>query len=463
MPVHLPNELLNSLEGIKGFSKEAFIKVHEAGEQVTSIRVNPFKSSMVNGQWSIIHHSPLTIHEKVPWSEFGYYLQTRPSFTFDPLFHAGCYYVQEASSMFLEQVFKQTVDLSAPLKVLDLSAAPGGKSTHILSLISKDSLLVSNEVIRSRANILNDNIVKWGCSNVIVTNNDPRDFQKLVNYFDVIVVDAPCSGSGLFRREPEAIGEWSEQNVLLCSQRQQRILADVLPALKNGGVLVYSTCSYSREEDEQIAEWLRDELIINPQDAVHNEELIINPSWNIVSSNGGYRFWPDRVKGEGFFIACFRKANGDTKEFFLPKVKPDKFSKQELDILRKYVNIDGLLFLRHGKLLRAIPESLLAEISYLSTKFRVVTCGTVIGEIIKDKLVPEHPLAVSTILSDDVPRIELDHDQSIQYLKKKELELSTDRKGRSVVLHEGHPLGWINILSNRINNYYPKELRILKD
>ena len=331
MPVHLPNDLLNSLEGAKGFDKEAFIKIHQSGEQVTSVRINPFKLSMVNGEWSNFHHSPLTIHVKVPWTEYGYYLTTRPSFTFDPLFHAGCYYVQEASSMFLEQALKQTVDLSQPLKVLDLCAAPGGKSTHILSLISKDSLLVSNEVIRSRANILNDNVIKWGCSNVVVTNNDPRDFQRLENYFDVIVIDAPCSGSGLFRREPEAIEEWSEQNVALCSQRQQRIVADVLPALKNGGVLIYSTCSYSIEEDEKICEWLIDELIIN------NEELIINPDWNIVPSGAGYRFWPDQVKGEGFFIACFRKNGEDEQEIHLSNSKGPKFSKAELDLLNSSV------------------------------------------------------------------------------------------------------------------------------
>ena len=457
MPVHLPNDLLNSLEGIKGFDKESFVKIHESGKQVTSIRVNPFKLSMVNGQWSIIHHSPLTIDEKIPWSDHGYYLNSRPSFTFDPLFHAGCYYVQEASSMFLEQAMKQAVDLLVPLRVLDLSAAPGGKSTHILSLITKDSLLVSNEVIRSRANILNDNIRKWGCANVIVTNNDPKDFQKLENFFDVIVVDAPCSGSGLFRREPEAIKEWSEQNVMLCSQRQQRILADVLPALKDGGMLIYSTCSYSRLEDEQIVDWVRDELIIN------NEQLIIAPEWNIVESDGGYRFWPDKVKGEGFFMACFKKEKSHTKGSVLPKAKPDKFSKQEVEILGKYVIMDGLTFLRHGKMLRAIPESLLAEISFLSTKFRVVNCGIEIGEIIKDKLVPEHALAVSNILSDDVERTELNYEQSIRYLKKKEFELPAGGIGWSVVTFEGHPLGWINNLSNRINNYYPKELRILKD
>src|ERR1044071_5586576 len=206
---------------------------------------------MVHGQWSM---------DKIPWTEYGHYLSQRPSFTFDPLFHAGCYYVQEASSMFLEQALKQTIDLSKPLRVLDLCAAPGGKSTHILSLISKDSLLVSNEVIRSRAKILKDNIVKWGYSNVVVTNNDPKDFQRLENHFDVIVVDAPCSGSGLFRREPEAIEEWSINNVQLCCQRQQRILADIIPALKGGGILIYSTCSYSPQEDEQIVQWMRNEF-----------------------------------------------------------------------------------------------------------------------------------------------------------------------------------------------------------
>ena len=227
--MQLPQALLDSLEGVKGFDEEAFINVHESDERVTSIRINPFKRSDPDS------YRDVNFKSKIPWTEYGYYLETRPSFTFDPLFHAGCYYVQEASSMFLEQALKQTVDLSQPLKVLDLCAAPGGKSTHLLSLISKESLLVSNEVIRSRANILTDNIMKWGCSNVIVTNNDPRDFQRIENYFDVIVVDAPCSGSGLFRRDPDAIEEWSEQNVALCSQRQQRILADILPALKNQG------------------------------------------------------------------------------------------------------------------------------------------------------------------------------------------------------------------------------------
>lgn len=454
MPVHLPIDLLHSLEGVKGFDKEAFVSIHESGKQITSIRINPFKVM----ESSKVLPFGEDLGGAVVWSQTGYYLETRPSFTFDPLFHAGCYYVQEASSMFLEQALKQTVDLSQPLKVLDLCAAPGGKSTHILSLISKDSLLVSNEVIRSRANILKDNIVKWGCSNVMVTNNDPKDFQRLENYFDVIVVDAPCSGSGLFRREPEAIEEWSEQNVILCSQRQKRILADVLPALKNGGVLIYSTCSYSKEEDEQIVEWL------DGQWSMVNGQLVLDPDWNIVQDDAGYRFWPDKIKGEGFFITWFRKkASDDIDEIRLPKAKPEKFSKPEIDVLKKHINTDGVTFLRHGKMLRAVPESLYADIEFVASKLRIVNCGTEIGEVIKDKLVPEHALAVSNILSDDIPAIELSYDESIQYLKKKDLQLATDRKGWAIVTHKGFALGWINILTNRINNYYPKELRILKD
>ena len=278
----------------------------------------------------------------------------RPSFTFDPLFHAGCYYVQEASSMFLEQALKQTVDLTRSLKILDLAAAPGGKSTHIQSLISKDSLLVSNEVIRSRSNILKDNIIKWGCDNVVVTNNDPRDFARLENYFDVIVVDAPCSGSGLFRRDEEAIGEWSENNVQLCSQRQQRILADVWPALKKEGVLIYSTCSYSKEEDEEIIEWMNATIC---QLAIVNWQLTNN--WKIVESTEGYRFWPDKVKGEGFFIACVKKMDGEDENEIRARKKIELLSKKEVEIVKGWVKETDHEFVKVLGSVYAVPKKLL--------------------------------------------------------------------------------------------------------
>src|SRR5690349_10320834 len=282
----IPAALIASLEEIEGFNKEAFLQVHESGNQITSIRVNPHK-------WTL--SSELPTLNSVPWSEYGVYLSQRPSFTFDPLFHAGCYYVQEASSMFLEQALRQTLDLSGSLRVLDLCAAPGGKSTHIQSLLSKGSLLVSNETIRGRVPPLQDNIIKWGAENVVVSSNDASDFSSLENFFDAIVIDAPCSGSGLFRRDPEAIEEWSLQNVELCSGRQQRIIADVWPALKSNGILIYSTCSYSKKEDEDILDWISS--TINAEYLT----LSLKSEWNISDTGKGYRFWPDKVKGEGFF------------------------------------------------------------------------------------------------------------------------------------------------------------------
>jgi 16S rRNA C967 or C1407 C5-methylase (RsmB/RsmF family)/NOL1/NOP2/fmu family ribosome biogenesis protein len=452
LKVQLPEKLLSSLTGIKGFHKEAFENVHRSGQQVTSIRINTTKfsgseiSSYASGIW-----------EAIPWTSSGYYLSERPSFTFDPFFHAGCYYVQEASSMFLEQALKQAVDLSKPLKVLDLCAAPGGKSTHIQSLISTESLLVSNEVIRSRANVLKDNIIKWGCEKVVVTNNDPADFARLENYFDVIVVDAPCSGSGLFRRDPEAIYEWSENNVQLCSQRQQRILSDVLPALKEGGVLVYSTCSYSKEEDEDIASWLVRAC------SLHHVPCSIPDEWNIVESEGGYRFWPHKVKGEGFFISVFKKAGGDDKKSVKTKMKLNEVNKSEFEFLKGWFKTGGLRFVKKENKVYAWPEKQFNDFNFLLQKLNVVYSGVLTGELVRDKLVPDHALAMSSICSVNMKKEELDYETAIKYLQRKDIELSGNQKGWALACFQNRPLGWMNILPGRINNYYPKELRIMKE
>lgn len=219
----LPPELVRSLIGVKGFDEEAFINEHEAGNPVTSIRINQKKISDTEISFPVKH--------AVPWSCSGYYLESRPVFTLDPLFHGGAYYVQEASSMFLEQAFRQLVDLESRLTVLDLCAAPGGKSTLIQSLINRESVLVSNEIHKSRSGILEENMVKWGAANVVITNSSPEQLGKLQSVFDVAVVDAPCSGSGLFRKDPDAITEWSEQNVAMCARRQKGILTQVHPSI----------------------------------------------------------------------------------------------------------------------------------------------------------------------------------------------------------------------------------------
>jgi 16S rRNA C967 or C1407 C5-methylase (RsmB/RsmF family)/NOL1/NOP2/fmu family ribosome biogenesis protein len=456
--VQLPQPLLQSLEHVDSFDKTAFEQVHASGKQITSIRINPAKPI---ADFPHSHLSALNV-DAIPWSRNGYYLSGRPSFTFDPLFHAGTYYVQEASSMFLEQALTQTADLSKPLRVLDLCAAPGGKSTHIQSLLSSESLLVTNEVIRARVNILKDNIIKWGCNNVLVSNNDPRDFAKLEGYFDVIVVDAPCSGSGLFRREPEAMSEWSTDNVALCSQRQQRILADVWPALKKDGILIYSTCSYSKEEDEDITDWVVENF------SVSSERLQLESSWNIVETQGklnafGYRFWPDKLDGEGFFLACFRKTDGEEEAIMKIKNKPVAVSKKDIPVLEKWVEEKDYFFLQHQQTVYAWPLGLQQDYNWLLNNLRTQYSGTILGELIRDKLVPDHALAMSVMLNRDLLRTELDYKQSIEYLQRKDLRLDNAEKGWQLVSHQSHPLGWINALPNRINNYYPRELRILKE
>jgi len=370
--------------------------------------------------------------------------------------------------MFLEQALKQTVDPSQPLRILDLCAAPGGKSTLIQSLISNESLLVSNEVIKARVNILEENIIKWGAANVIVTNNDPKDFQRLENYFDVIVIDAPCSGSGLFRKDPSAIEEWSENNVQLCSQRQQRILADSLPALKDGGVLIYSTCSYSEKEDEEIGDWLFEQL------AVESLQLATEEVWGIVETQSekhktwGYRFFPDKLKGEGFFIAAFRKKqeesskSQDSGRKQRAKNKAQILVKEEIEILRSYLkHPDDFFFIKQKEDVLAIPLHLSDDLALIQSALYIKKAGVKMGKVIRGELVPDHELALSTIISSSVKRIDVDLETALQYLRREEIQVDNSETGWSLLTYLHMPLGWIKILPNRVNNYYPKEWRIL--
>jgi 16S rRNA C967 or C1407 C5-methylase (RsmB/RsmF family)/NOL1/NOP2/fmu family ribosome biogenesis protein len=452
--VKLPVTLLDSLQHVEGFDRDAFVRVHESAESITSVRLNPAK--VVGNQ--------LPVSAKIPWSSQGYYLTQRPSFILDPLWHAGAYYVQEASSMFLEQALKQTTDLTQPLRVLDLCAAPGGKSTLIQSLISADSLLVSNEVIKTRASILEENITKWGGANVIITNNDPQDFYKLENFFDIVVIDAPCSGSGLFRRDPEAISEWSEQHVELCCQRQHRILADAWPALKQGGMLIYSTCSYSKQENEEVMDWIGDEFEVTAL------PLQTDPSWNIVPVQSekhqfpGYRFFPDKVKGEGFFITCLHKEDGGNSSLRPPKKSLlQKPSKSEISVIEPWLKPGSAIQLwKQGDRILAFPSSLEAPLLAIVEKLYVRNAGISIGKIAGDSLIPDHTLALSTIISDQIVTIALKHPMVLQYLRKEEVSVETDHKGWALMEFKGARLGWVKILANRVNNYYPSHWRILK-
>ena len=445
---------MKSLQNAPGFDANTFESVHQSGNQITSIRINPAKTFDPN------EFFPAT--EKIPWSTNGYYLPTRPSFTLDPLFHAGAYYVQEASSMFLEEAVRQTCDLSGNVKALDLCASPGGKSTLLQSLLSADSLLVSNEVIKTRVNTLSGNITKWGAANVVVTNNDPKDFQRLPAFFDLLVADAPCSGSGLFRKDNDAISEWSLNNVEGCSQRQQKILADVLPTLKEGGVLIYSTCSYSQKENEEVADLLAENYGMKSIPLSVNEYPGIVETFSEKHHCAGYRFYPDKIKGEGFFIAAFRKVSGDDLPSPPKKLKSALVSNAEAELLHPYLaNSNRFSFIKQDEDILAIPKELLGSLSDIQSALYIKKAGVKMGALIRGELIPAHELAVSTDLAAIFPKINVSIPTALDYLRRKNINVDITEKGWAFINYAEHTLGFIKILPGRVNNYYPKELRIL--
>ncbi|MBR5638690.1 MAG: RsmB/NOP family class I SAM-dependent RNA methyltransferase, partial [Muribaculaceae bacterium] len=240
----------------------AMLQSIESGEPVISVRFNDAKGFV-----------PPAALEMVPWCATGAYLSERPQFTFDPHFHAGSYYVQDASSMFIYHVIKKLI--SKPVNHLDLCAAPGGKTTAALQALPQGSVVVANEIVTPRAQVLRENIIKWGLDNCLVTNDSPKTLGRLENVFDIIAADVPCSGEGMFRKDEEAVSQWSPQLVAQCAARQREILRDIWPALKPGGLLIYSTCTYNLDENEHMAHYIANEMGAN------FVEVPVEKSWNI--------------------------------------------------------------------------------------------------------------------------------------------------------------------------------------
>lgn len=449
--MQLPQTLLQSLNGVPGFMPEAFLAAH-TDEPPVSIRVNPNKS------YDLSH---LLLETKVPWTSSGYYLKERPSFTLDPGIHGGAYYVQEASSMFVEFALRQLLTDQQGLYGLDLCAAPGGKAT-LLSTLPQFNMVLANEIIRTRVTILHENAVKWGEPKLFVSNNDPSAFKRLEGFFDVMVVDAPCSGSGLFRKDPTALDEWSPQHVQLCASRQQRILADALPALKEGGILVYSTCSYSTEEDEDILQWLVGEMGFS---AV---ALQVPEEWGIVqttSANGGigYRFFPDRLRGEGFFISCLQKTSaGSSGDRGVHRYEKSSKSASYHQGLKGWVDEGQDIRVRSRENeLFLIPASAESALQELEQVLHLRKSGVRAGAMMRDQFIPDHELVLSRYVSAAAPRIELDREAALRFLRKQDIHPEGSGKGWFAVTHGGLPLGLIKHLGNRVNNYYPSSWRIL--
>ena len=401
-----------------------------------SVRLNPFKMP-TEELFSETEKTP------VPWCRNAYYLSERPNFTLDPLLHAGVYYVQEAGSMFLDEVLRQVMpsilSKKSPLgSALDLCAAPGGKSTLLRAALPDDVVLYSNEPDRRRVNILMENIQKQGHPNVIVTNNYAIDYQKSGLMFDLIVCDVPCSGEGMFRKDHDSIGEWSLQNVMKCASLQRSIIEDIWPCLNEGGVMVYSTCTFNLHEDEENVKWICETL---------GAELIpieVREEWNITGSllkgwdKPVYRFIPGTTKGEGLFMAVLKKTPQPPKGVFVDSNNPSKASLQQKKVSKK-LPLGGM-----GGLLRILSD------------------GHPVGTQKGKNIIPAHAEALLINLpKDKYPFAELSKEDALKYLHHEAIVLDADvPKGFVIVTYQGHPLGFVKNIGNRANNLYPQEWKI---
>ncbi|WP_341902019.1 hypothetical protein [Fluviicola taffensis] len=410
-------------------------------EQPIAIRINSSKGT-----------SGFKDLETIPWSENGFYLKERPIFTLDPHFHGGSYYPQEAGSQFIDYILRQ-LNLTDEPVLLDLCAAPGGKSTLIADFLNGHGLLLANEVIQNRSKILKENLTKWGAKNSLVSNNDPADFEALKSVFDCILIDAPCSGEGMFRKDQEARNEWSVESVNLCAARQKRIVMDVWDSLKPGGFLIYSTCTFNTQENEENVQWILDKT----DSQIHSLEV---PFAKKGRNDVGYYALPSELKTEGFYVVVIQKLGEERtqkikskKKSSLTKLKPEPW-------FNEWVGDSKSEFIQWNNYVFAIPEGKSELVETLHAHLRIIKMGTELGEVSRKGLIPNEALALDpSILSSQIPNIELNRDQALHYLKGETFNLE-GKHGFHTVSFEGTKLGWIKHLGNRFNNLFPKEWRI---
>jgi len=434
----------------------------------TSIRFNPFKTTEEERQnMTFPSHDEVSIRQgdRVGWCPEGCYLPQRPAFTLDPLLHAGVYYVQEASSMFVSHIVKEFV--KEPVRMLDLCAAPGGKTTAVRATLPKGSLLFCNEPVKLRANILSENMQKFGHPEVIVTNNYPKDYARSGLRFDVILADVPCSGEGMFRKDEDAVRLWTPQHVEDCRNLQREIVETIWPCLNAGGLLIYSTCTFNAKEDEENIAWIAENL--------GGDVLLvpIDSQWQVtgalVGDHPACRFIPGYTIGEGLFMAVLRKhgqkeghATTDTRE-----EKQRKKERRKQDHHPSSTDYQTWLqapadFHWVADRLVAIPRQWDADYLQAAKYLRILQAGITIGTAKGKDLIPDESLALSTMLCDNAfPKWEADYHEAIHYLRREAIPLPADMpKGYVLVTYQGHALGFVKNLGTRANNLYPKEWKI---
>ena len=454
----LPERFISLMREQLGDEEAAALGTSLGEEPSTSIRLNSCK--MTSPRWAA---------KPVAWSEEGYSLDERPSFTLDSDFHAGAYYVQEASSQFAGYIVQQACggkEGCRGLKVLDVCAAPGGKSTHYASLVGQEGVVVANEINHSRAAVLADNARKWGLGNMIITCNDSSRLAQVAEWFDVVAVDAPCSGEGMFRKSDDATEQWSEANVMMCAERQWEILQKAFEALACGGLLIYSTCTFNHFEDEDI---LLKAMERWGEELCEAEPIAVSEDWNVVCGRVGvfqtFRFFPHRVKGEGMFMAVARKAE-ESSARALPKPKRRVITpvdrSQVKELSRWVADAEGKKFFTAGEMIYACRASHYPIIESLSGVLSVIYSGVAMGQIFKGALKPDGALAFYVDLSREaVPAVEVAEDVALQFLRRQDISAEPFEQGINLVVCRGRALGFVKRIGARVNNLYPQSLRIL--
>ena len=424
-----------------------------------SVRLNPFKPS------------PAAEGEPVLWAEHGRKLPQRPVFTLDPLFHAGAYYVQDSSSMFVGHAFRKLLAKvhkpeGRPLRVLDLCAAPGGKTTDLAASLREalgdGFILVSNEVMKARAGVLAANVALWGDPNVVVTSDDPSAFLSLPGYFDIILADVPCSGEGMFRKDEEAVRQWSEDNVALCQARQRRILADVWPSLAPGGIFIYSTCTFNRYENDLNVLWAAGEL---GAECLFSED-VLGGMPGVIRTEVGYSLVPGHVDGEGQYCSALRKTS--EIEFREMKGRPSKPSRnvkeQPLPKGLDALVTRNVVFRQKGETVIAIPENISSDVSALEQVLHVIAAGCALGTVKGKNFIPDADLALSIMLSPEAyPAADVDKEKALAFLHRDAVAFPDAPLGYLLVRYQGIPLGFVKNLGNRCNSLHPQSRRIRMD
>ena len=422
-------------------------------------------------RWNAAKHGAAAPSGRVvEWSPLGRRLDERPAFTLDPDFHGGAYYVQEASSQFAGYILAAAAggaEHCRGMRVLDVCAAPGGKSTHYASIVGREGLVVANEINRSRAAVLADNVRKWGTGNVAVTCGDAARAAAMTEWFDAVAVDAPCSGEGMFRKSEEARQQWSEAAVVMCAERQVEIALNAFRALRQGGIFIYSTCTFNRTEDEEVLRRIGAEL---GDELCESADVDADASWGVVTGREGvfrtFRFFPHRVEGEGMFLAVARRA-GEAERVRESRNRRSVLAAVDVRTTKELSRwIDSpkpMRFMAAGDTLYGCYAGRYDDIALLSSRMAVIYSGVAMGQIFKGTLRPDGALALFADVSREaVPCRDLPTQEALRFLRKQDMDAAAFEQGVNMVTCGGLPLGFVKRIGARVNNMYPNSLRILK-